>query len=270
MTVLISSFDGFKECWPAVCHGFAKYWPDCPFAVRLMTNSLEFPHPAAEVLKVSGGKVWGDRMLSAMTQITSPFVMYFQEDYWIREKVDTAKILGYLNLMEREGLDYVRLLANPRPDRPFPRDSRLGVLSDDAGYRTSSQIAFWRSDVLRSLLVPGESVWDFELLGSKRSASYGSTFLSVWNSGDDDYFHGIDYVCTAINNGRWARMAHDYARREGLTLDFSTRPTETWKHEFLRTPAGRWLKKWVTRIHLLVSNPRGFVGKVRRKLGQTV
>jgi hypothetical protein len=261
VTILISSFDGFKECWPAVCHGFAKYWPDCPFKVRLMTNELDFSTPVAQVIKTQGGKVWGDRMVSAMDQIASPFVMYFQEDYWIRERVDTPRILEYVNLMEREQINYLRLLANPRPDKPFPRDSRLGILADDAPYRTSSQIALWRTDTLRTLLRPGESVWDFELQGSVRSAPYSDTFLSVWDHHGDDYFHGISYVCTAINSGRWARMAHDYAQREGLALDFSTRPTETYWHEFQRTPLGRTIRKWVYRLQLLFSKPGLFLRK---------
>lgn len=268
VTILISSFDGFKECWPAVCHGFTKYWPDCPFPVRLMTNQLDFPHPAVEVLKVSGGKVWGDRMISALEQIRSPFVMYFQEDYWINGPVQTQRVLEYLELMERHQLNYIRLLSNPGPDLPFPADPRLGILADDAPYRTSSQIALWRSSVLRALLVPGESVWDFELIGSKRSKAYSSTFLSVWGQGGNDFFHGISYVATAINAGKWARMAHEYARQEGLHLDFSTRPTETMWHEFLRTPSGRFLKKWALRVQLLGTDPRGFREKARARFGR--
>lgn len=266
VTILISSFDGFKECWPAVCHGFLKYWPDCPFEVRLMTNELDFEHPLVRVLKTTGGKVWADRLIHAMSVIRTPYVMYFQEDYWIRERVDSARILGYVDLMDRENLNYLRLLANPRPDAPYPADSRLGILADDAPYRTSSQIALWRGDVLRELLRPGESVWDFELAGSTRSARYSSSFVSVWDRDGDDYFHGISYVCTAINNGLWARPAVEYARRENVAIDFSTRPIETGWHEFLRTPRGRAIRKWTHRVRLLVSNPVAFARKAKARL----
>src|SRR5271156_6162995 len=85
VSVLISSFDGYSFCWPAVCHGFDKYWPDCPYSIYLMSNTKDFPHERIQVLKVEGGKDWTARMFSALDQLQTPYILYFQEDYWITE-----------------------------------------------------------------------------------------------------------------------------------------------------------------------------------------
>lgn len=266
-TVLISSFDGFADCWVPSAHGFTKYWPDCPYPILLMTNTRDFPHPRLRVLKVSGGADWSARMIDALDRIETPYVIYFQEDYWITEPVDTARITSYLDLMEREGLDYIRLVSNPVPDREYAPDPRLGVLSDEASYRTSVQITLWRREVFRELVVPGESVWQFEINGTERSRKYGPTFLGAKRVGRDDYYHGIRYLCTAVNAGKWFRPAWDYVRREGLDVDLSGRPTENlWEHYRRVTPWGRALGVAGHRGRMLLTHPSLAFRKLRSRL----
>jgi hypothetical protein len=257
VTVLISSFDGYSECWGPVCHGFRKYWPDCPYPVLLMTNTKDHPDEMVKVLKVGGGRDWSGRMITALERIETPYVMYFQEDYWINAPVETAKITTYVDLMERYGLNYIRLLSKPLPDRDYDHDPRLGVLDDQASYRTSVQITFWRREVFRDLLRAGESVWQFELNGTERSRKYGETFLSIKRHDGDDYYHGIRYICTAVNLGKWSTMARPYAAREGLTVDFSVLPSETWWDDFKRHHRlGIWGRRWALRANRVVRDPK--------------
>jgi hypothetical protein len=268
-TVLINSFDAYAECWEPVSHGIRKYWPDCPFPVILMTEERDFDYPGVRVLKVGRDAVWSNRMIIAVRSITTPFVVYFQEDYWLNERVDNARILHYLTLMGSERLDYLRLLSKPAPDLPFEPDLRLGVLADDAPYRTSAQIAIWRRDVLLDLLVPGESVWEFELKGSPRSRKYGRSFVSIKRDHGDDYANGIRYVCTAVNGGKWSRMARPYAEAEGLSVDFSTRPTDTWWDDFKRSgPLGYFFRDLTHRLAMLIADPAEFGRRARARLGQ--
>lgn len=270
VSVLISSFDGYADCWGPVCHGFTKYWPDCPYPIYLMTNHLDYPHPRVEVMKVAGGRDWSGRMLTALDRIQTPYVLYFQEDYWIRQPVDTAKIVAYADHMERHGLNYLRLLSKPTPDHDFTHDARLGVLATNAPYRTSVQISFWRKEVLRDLIRPGESVWHFEILGSKRSRKYGDTFLSIKQHNGDDYCHGMYYVCTAINLGKWAWIAKDYARQEGLAVDFSKLPTDTWWDVYKReSRVGEFVNRWAYRAGLACHNPSLALQKLRNRLSRS-
>lgn len=265
-SILISSFDGYSCCWGPVCHGFTKYWPDCPFPIYLMTNLKDHPHPTIEVLKVGPDRGWSVRMLTALERIQTPYVIYFQEDYWIAAPVDTARIQQYLALMERKGLNYIRLVSNPPPDFDYPDDSRLGVLANSAIYRTSVQITLWRREVLIDLIRPEENVWQFELNGTIRSRKYGPTFLCT-KRGTNDFHHGIYYVCTAVNAGRWFRYAKTYARNEGIEIDFSALPMETWWDDFKRRGTlGRSAKLTAYRMQLALREPQVALEKIRRRL----
>jgi len=266
VTVLISSFDGYSDAWPGVCHGFEKYWPDCPYPVYLLTNKGSIQSPGIQMMPVEGGSDWSTRLKNAVRNCTSPFIMYFQEDYWITHPVDSAKMQVYAGYMEQHGWNYLRLVPNPQPDEVFPPDPRLGFLADGAPYRTSVQVSFWRREVLEELIVPGESVWQFEIAGTERSRKYGKTFLSTYCYGDDEYFHGIRYLCTAINAGKWYRPAHDYAEREGLKIDFSRRPTESlWEHYRRTTKWGRALGVGLHRLKLAATDPVEAAQRSRRR-----
>lgn len=232
-----------------------------------MTNVKDFDTGGAiEVMKVGGGLEWSSRMMTALERISTTYVMYFQEDYWISSEVDTAMVDGYVALMDVYGINYLRLLAKPLPDSDFAHDDRLGVLADDAPYRTSVQITLWRREVFLDLLRRGESVWEFEVNGTERSRKYGSTFLSVKRHGRDDYYHGIRYVCTAVNYGKWSRMAPQYARAEGLEVDFRNLPTETWWDEFKRyNIIGVFVRIWLYRARMFFSHPGEALKKARRR-----
>ena len=234
VSILVSSFDGLSDCWGPFCHGIAKYWPDCPYPAYLIANLKDLKDERVSAIKVGEDKGWSRNLSAALDQIDSRYVLYFQEDYWMTERVNTSAISDYVSIMDQQGLHYLRLLSFPMPDRDFPGDDRLGIIATEAPYRTSLQIALWRKDVLKELIDPSETPWDFEIKGTERSRRYGGTFLSVRPSGDDPYYHGIRYVCTAVNRGRWSRQARLYAEKEGIDVDFSNLPTETWWHEYQR------------------------------------
>jgi hypothetical protein len=251
-----------------VTHGLRKYWPDCPYPIYLVSNFKNFEAPGVSVLKMGEDTNWSQRLAEALSRLDTTYIMYFQEDYWITHPVDTARVRDYVGHMDRTGLNYVRLLAAPPPTRDFPGDSRLGVIARDGDYRTSAQIALWRRDVLGELLVPGESVWEFEIKGTARSRRYGDTFVSVKPHHGDPYYWGMYYVCTAINAGRWARAAKVYARDEGLSVDFSRLPSETRWQEFQRARwGGRTIVEVVThRLSMLVTEPNTFVHRTRSRI----
>ncbi len=231
VTFLVSSFDDFADCWPPFLHGLRRYWPACPYPVAFITNYLDVPATEARAIKVGVDRGWSANTLLALERIDSPYILYTHEDFWISRTVDTAAIEAYVSLLDSGSVDYIRLYPCPPPNTPFPSDSRLGSLAPGAAYRTSLQMALWRRSVLTSLIREGETPWQFEVLGTERSRSFGERFLSVrphWTPQGERYHHGIDYVCTAVNKGRWSRAARRYARQEGLQIDFSKRPRETW------------------------------------------
>jgi hypothetical protein len=267
VSVVVSSCDGFSDCWGPMFYGINKYWEDCPYPVYLITNSKDFQAERCNTLRVGEDRGWSANLLSVLERIDTPYVLYLQEDYWITRPVDTAAIASYVALMDGRGINYLRLMASPPPDSEYPHDRRLGALAPDSEYRNNLQAALWRKSVLRELIDPAESPWEFEIKGNERSRKYGDSFLCVKKRGRDPHRHGIYYTYTAVWKGRWACVAKRYARREGLDIDFSGRPSETWLDEFRRN--GRWADtcaNWMYRAGLLAHDPALAVKKIRFRL----
>lgn len=269
VTILVSSFDGFSDCWRPFCHGIKKYWPDCPYPIFLITNNKDFEDERVTALSVGKDRGWSQNLLSALDEIDTPYVMYFQEDYWISHEVNTSVIKDYVAAMEKWGINYLRLLAFPQPDGDFPADSRLGVIATEAAYRTSVQISLWRKTILQELVDPTEkTAWEFEIRGTERSRKHQDTFLSIKQRANDPYYYGVRYVCTAINRGRWSRYAKAYAKHEGIEVDFSNLPSETWWYEFRRNSrAGALAGLLVYRLNLVLRHPVIAFQKIRVRMG---
>lgn len=269
VSILISSCDKFSDCWKPYLHGFDKYWADCPYHVYIISNELEFEHPRVTFIKIGEDKTWGENTLKALKQIESPYILYTHEDFWLNEKVDNKAIQDYVSLMKEYDLYYLRLYPSPPPDKDFEYDSRLGVLADKAEYRTALQKAIWNRKILMELININENPWQFEVEGNTRSYKYKDKFLCVKPFYKDKkrFFHGINYVCTAINKGKWSKAAVVYAEAEGLNIDFSTRPHETWWHDFVRMNKATIRVGWlVDNLTLLFTDFNKFKQKVKKKI----
>jgi hypothetical protein len=266
VSFLISSCDSFSDCWKPYYHGLHKYWPDCPYNVLIVTNFKDSGDPSVKAIKVGEDKGWSHNTLQALNQIETPYVLYTHEDFWIQKSVSTQVITDYVALMERGKAEYIRLYPCPEPDYDFEFDDRLGTLAEEAPYRCSLQVALWRKSVFQELIVEGENAWQFEVQGTVRSRKYGSRFLSAkrFLAPDGNLSHfGIDYVCTAINKGKWSKAAKAYALREGLAIDFSNRPNETWWHDFVHASRfGTYINHICTMAVRAVKNPSKIISRL--------
>jgi hypothetical protein len=217
--MLVSSCDKYAACWPPYLHGLNKYWPDHP-PVFFITNQLESPD--GHTIKTGPDKGWAANLRFALSQIDAEIVLYSQEDYWLQSDVDHAQIEEYINLIRDDQADYIRLYPAPPPDLPSPLHDKLGVIQQGSRYRASLQMSLWRKSTLLAMLDENESPWKFEVNGSRRSDCYSDRFLCVTKRR-----FGIEYVFTAVVNGYWSKLAHEYAEREGITIDFAALPRKS-------------------------------------------
>lgn len=267
LTILISSFDNFSDCWKPYLHGLKKYWPDCTYDIFIITNYKDVEDGRAKAIKVGDDKGWSRNMLEALKHIDTPYIFCTQEDFWIQKPVNTSVIEDYIAIMEQDKADYIRLFPAPPPNYDFPDDRRLGIIADDAPYRTSLQVALWRKTILQELIIPNENPWHFELRGTVRSRKYSERFLCVkrfFDENDQPYHYGVDYVCTAINKGRWSKAAKEYARSEGLQIDFTNRPNEDWWHDFTRSSRfGVFCGRFVYLLDRSARNPEKILKEIK-------
>lgn len=232
-TVLVSSFDGFADCWDYFDYSVGKYWPDCPWPIVMLTGTKQKEYRHITLCPLGKDRGWADNMIAALQKVETEYVLYLQEDYWLSRPVDTSRLVEWLDVMRQRNWQYLRLNPCPPPDRILPELPEVGECSCDNKYRVSLQAAFWNKKFLAGLLYPGEDGWDFEGQSKDRLKASAGTCFCLSAPFDSPDFSGIGYCNgTAVRRGQWTRGAVAYARKEGLELP-SGRTRELWLEEYL-------------------------------------
>ena len=221
VAILVSGHDRYSFAWDGFAHGFKKYWPDCPWPIYFITNKLEAP--IGMTLKVGDDNgYWGTAMSRALGLINAEVILFMCEDYWLTAPTNTQDIISLSRLFQyRYSLNYIKL--NPSIDAQIQATKNTFQFSEDALYRTSMQIAFWRKEVLQNLIKFDDSIHAFETEGGRR-ASLTDDFRAVKEFKYIHYIHPDDPTFEprwgngAVENGEFTESAYEYARREGITI----------------------------------------------------
>ncbi|MEZ6065207.1 MAG: hypothetical protein R3B90_05755 [Planctomycetaceae bacterium] len=184
-----------------------------------MTNHLAPQLPGLRALPLGDDRGWASNLLTALDHCPGDHVLYLQDDYFLQSQVDAPRLAEILAFARRQDAGYVRLAGGPDPDRAHANRLGLGSLSAGAAYRCSLQAALWRTDVLRSLLEPGETGWQMELRGTERSRTLRAPFFATRQR--EPVFDYYDF--TGIMKGAWVPGALRLCRREGVPVDTSLR-----------------------------------------------
>src|SRR4051812_34105133 len=92
VSVVVSSCDAFFDAWRPFAFFFRKFWPDCPFSVCLITNELDVRSSTIRAIRVGHDRGWASNMQIAMQQIATPYILYFQEDYFLNTHIDGPQL----------------------------------------------------------------------------------------------------------------------------------------------------------------------------------
>ena len=236
LTVLVNSTDTFDDCWPPFFQLFKRYWPSCPCAVVLNTETKEYSDTELQLRSSktqandphgSPRLPWSDCLIRCLEQVRTPFVLYFQEDYFLNGPVDEAFVAQCVDVMLERSVAHIRLmevdiLASYHKTDLHPL---LWRIDQRANYRVSLQAGLWSVAALKQLLRPGESAWTFERRGSVRAMSQQDLYLcqslDVFNRQGR---YPIPYQPTGIVRGKWyASAVLDLFAAHGISVDYAKR-----------------------------------------------
>jgi hypothetical protein len=217
--VLVVSCDSYRDAWIPFFTLFFRYWSDCPYPVFLGSNFETYPDKRVTPLAVGRDADWSSNLLRMLEGIPVAEILLLQEDFLIDRPVETRRIGRLTGCARDAGAACLRLMPIPAPDLPSAASPEIGGIGKGAEYRVSLQAAWWRKDALAAILRPGESPWQFEMLGSRRSDSIEAPFLGV-RAGPDP---PLDYFTTGIFRGYWEPGAVELCRREHVPIDLKAR-----------------------------------------------
>jgi len=260
-SVLIPSFDRYSDLWLPFFTLFWRYWPDCPFPVYLGSNEQVFSHPRVTTIPVGPAGSWAERIGKLLNAISTRYALMILEDFFFRRAVDNNRVLYCLQTLRELDGAMLRLIPRPGPDAPVRQFPEIGLIKPGAPYRVSTQAAIWRREFILALLRDGESIWQFEVNGTARSADIDDGFYCVWKP-------AMPYRHHVVERGKWFRREARRFGSMGIGCDFSRRCIMT-REESLRWNLSKTrsgilrILPWKRRLQL-VTIIRRFKGKCQR------
>src|SRR6266850_8558977 len=109
LTIFVNSCDSFQDCWDPFFTLFNRYWPTCNVNVLLNTEEATFQFKPISLenarvgLQTNGSRFhWSDCLKRALEKLTTPLVLYLQDDYFFDSRVGDHHILKLVELMRRD------------------------------------------------------------------------------------------------------------------------------------------------------------------------
>ena len=175
--ILVISSDFYADIWPVFFQNFQTNWRDCEFPVYLGVNTREYQHESlTQVVKSGNDEDWSSSFLNILDNISEEYLFVILEDFIITSKVDNNEVHNHFKFMEKNLVNHMHF-ANL--GLPFDKilNSDYGIYEKGAPYRVNV-FGFWNKYCLKGLLQPGESAWNFEIMGSYRSTAW-TNFLAI-------------------------------------------------------------------------------------------
>lgn len=214
--LVVPSCDKFSDTWAPQFDLFFRFWPDCPFTVFLISNELTFDHERVVTLRAGPDKDWSTTIARALDQVQCRRILFWIDDAFLKAPVDTKEVLAVLDIATAARANFVRLRPDPKP--AVWLSSGFGLLAKGAVYRVSLFATLWDTEVLKQIVRPGETAWEFELNGSERANDLDGFYCT--KKSPFIYEHGIE-------RGIWLRQAVAFLRSQGYDIDNQRRPTMT-------------------------------------------
>jgi hypothetical protein len=232
VAVVVSSCDSFFDAWRPFVFFFRKYWPDCPFPVFLIVNRLRVRSAIVKPIAVGPDREWASNMITALTYIPQPYILYFQEDYFLNGPVNNERLAeDFAYAFENDAASFC-FYARSQVEAGFrPLNDRFGVVPRDSDGRTRLQVTLWKRTVLQATLRPAETAWNMEARASERTRDLLA--LSYLQRRD----RPIPYLMSAIVRGLWMPEAISLCHEAGIEIRPRFRSLHSdvaWRRRFRR------------------------------------
>ena len=167
LTVVIGSCDSYQSLWKNFDILYKRYW-NLDTKNIFVGETISLPYDGYENVLPGLNLPWGYRMLCALDQVSTPYVCFILEDYYLTEPITDTFIQEHIDILEHLNADKIMF------DKLYPSgvyelkhiESDLYQFENHSQYLNSVQPAIWRTDYLKQVLKAEYSPWQFELDGN--------------------------------------------------------------------------------------------------------
>lgn len=253
LTILMTSCKAYWDVLQIHDILFKKYWTDCPFEIILVTDEVAGETSLYSKVIDAGKEAQGNknatRIVKALHNIDTPYVMLLQEDFYLCDKVHTNKIFNILHMMSKYHAANIRMIQSPITTVVYSEEDALMEYPAGMAYRLSMQAGIWDRLYLLEMFSKYDNGAEFERKGSFESAQFDQPILAT-------KYIAYPFI-NAIQKGAWQDSALQLLSQNELVPDFNKHPQMTEKQKMINA-----FKGWIISL-----NP-SFTVKLQNRLNK--
>lgn len=187
VALVVHACDKYKLLFKGFEYFFEKNWDN-----RIPCNlyfTYEVEQPQLNLFKTicTGTGHWTFRLKKALNQIEEDYIVFFQEDFWLKTPTDALFFNQLFDYVIKNRTDLIKL-HHTSGYYIKNKINRIGnhpvyeIDKERSDYLLSHQISIWKKSFFISLLQKKENPWQNEMWGSERikkmnTAVYGINYF---------------------------------------------------------------------------------------------
>tara|TARA_R110000868_G_scaffold66884_5_gene198906 strand:- start:1052 stop:1702 length:651 start_codon:yes stop_codon:yes gene_type:complete len=207
--ILIGSCDKYHYLWDHFNYLFHKYW-DGKIDVKkyIITQEADARLNGIENIKV-GDPSYTLGLKRALDLMNVDNILWLQDDYFFRRKIDYKEFERYFNLFIEWQADRFGIHEDSELYSKQNVVENINKLSQNSLYTISLQASLWNVNFLYKLLDKDESPWEFEVDGSSR-LNFSNRHRIFYATQDDPWY------LEACRKGELTNDFYNICKEEGI------------------------------------------------------
>lgn len=162
--------------------------------IHLISNHLSYKNDRVNNFQTLKDISWSDNLLNFLKTIESKYVLILLDDYIINRPVNDKRLQELYEFIKSEDGSYLQLFVkSDKKEYDFvSKVDNVIKRSINGPYRNSLQAAIWNKEELMKLIKPGESAWEFELIGNARSKKMSKPFFAITKDAPVTYLNCVE------------------------------------------------------------------------------
>jgi FkbM family methyltransferase len=183
ISVVIQTCDAYEFLWRGWYLSFKNNWDwSLGWPVHFCTETKSAPFNDRRITTVNTEKSqnpsgFSNRLIELLSGLKTKYVLYIQEDMWLKSKVNGEELRNCLYLLKHFEWNSVKVHEkiwynyDLRKTNHFVGDKRLLKYNKESEYLLTHNAAIWDREFLLDSMIPDEDPWRNELDGTKRIGS---------------------------------------------------------------------------------------------------
>jgi len=197
ISILVHTCDSYKFLWKGFVHYWKQYWVDKSIVKYFCNEEKDVNFDGFLNIKTGKGE-WSDRLEIALNLIQTEYVLYVQEDMWLKKSLPKNLLRKLLNIMEERDILCIRIFPKNKLCSYEFETPPLRKMSRNSLYLLNHQISIWNREFFLTCLEKHETPWVNEKEGTKR--------LRDRPEGDKIYQYCVDWYESVSKKGEFTKI----------------------------------------------------------------